>query len=137
MKSLLIATLIIVLLYVPASAQPALCPDAPLPRLAEGQQAEVVVDRLRLRALPAVGTGEVRLLNAGTRVGVMAGPSCNGGYAWWRVELENGTTGWAAEGTWESYYLRPVSDAPLPICDRAEAPWLYLVVQLACTMLEL
>lgn len=120
----------------PAMAQDKFCPDAPLPRLVIGGQGEVApgIDRLRLRALPAVGTGEVRLLYAGNVFEVLAGPSCNGGLSWWRVELDGGTSGWVAEGTWLEYYVRPVSDIPRGVCDRAEIPWLHLLVQASCKL---
>lgn len=111
-----------------------ICPNAPLPRLSVGARGEVApgIDRLRLRALPAVGTGEVGLLYAGNAFEVISGPSCNGGYAWWRVTLEQGKTGWVAEGDWQQYYLRPVSDEPRPLCQRADAPWLHLLLTAAC-----
>ena len=121
-------------------AQPEIkiCPDAPLPRLIVGAQGEVApgIDRLRLRALPAVGTGEVGLLYAGNVFEVISGPSCNGGYAWWRVVLEEGTTGWVAEGDWQQYYLRPISDAPRTLCQQADAPWLHLLLTSACSLMN-
>ncbi len=120
-----------------ANAKTNICANAPLPRLEAGERGEVApgIDRLRLRALPAVGTGEVGLLHAGNSFEVIAGPSCNGGFAWWRVALADSTTGWVAEGDWTLYYLRPVSDAPQPLCKRADAPWLHLLLTAGCTLL--
>lgn len=130
---------IFVLLLNPAAVQTdyKICSNAPLPRLQIGEAGEVApgIDRLRLRALPAVGTGEVGMLRAGHSFEVIAGPSCNGGYAWWRVILQNGTTGWVAEGDWEVYYLRPASTEPRPFCQRPDAPWLYLLVRAGCALL--
>lgn len=122
----------------PMQAQTKLCPDAPLPRLAVGMRAEVApaIDRLRLRFLPAVGTGEVGLLYSSNQFEVLDGPSCNGGYSWWRVELDSGVTGWVAEGTWATYYVRPLlEDETRTICNSAEPPWLYLLANFTCKLL--
>jgi hypothetical protein len=48
-----------------------------------------------------------RQLRPGDTFMVIAGPSCNGGFTWWRVETDNSERGWAAEGDWEVYYLLP------------------------------
>jgi hypothetical protein len=83
------------------------CAAAPWPRLSVGDEAMIApgINRLNLRALPAVDTGVEGQLNAGVRVTVLAGPSCNGHYNWWRVETASGTRGWVAEGDWESYWV--------------------------------
>ena len=96
----------------PNSTRADACAGAPLPRLRSGIQAVIAkeVRRVNLRALPAVDTGVQRLLNAGVVVTVLSGPSCNGGYNWWRVETSKGERGWVAEGDWEAYYVVPVSD---------------------------
>lgn len=119
-------------------AQVNICPNAPLPRLSAGERGEVApgIDRLRLRALPAVGTGEIGLLRAGNEFEVIAGPSCNGGFVWWRVTLADNTTGWVAEGDWHQYYLRPILDTPRPFCQRADAPWLHLLLTSACSLMN-
>jgi hypothetical protein len=108
------------------------CPGAPPPRLEIGMPAEVAptIDRLRLRLLPAVGTGEQRLLWAATPFEVLAGPSCNGGYVWWRIQLADGVTGWVAEGTWSEYYIQPRE--PQTICQRIESPWLQMLLTPLC-----
>ena len=123
----------------PAQTQTKLCPDAPLPRLAVGMRAEVApaIDRLRLRFLPAVGTGEVGLLYSNNQFEVLDGPSCNGGYSWWRVELDSGVRGWLAEGNWQTYFVRPLlADEPRTFCNSAEAPWLHLLITFGCSLLE-
>lgn len=114
-----------------ARAQENFCLDSPITRLQAGDRAEVApaVDRLRLRMLPAVGTGEVGLLYAGTSMTVLDGPSCNGGYMWWRVELDSGTRGWVAEGSWRTYYVAPVERS---LCTLPDTPWLRLIVALIC-----
>lgn len=92
------------------------CPHAPLPRLRPGMAAVVVagIDRLNLRALPALSTGVVDLLRGGEQVTVISGPSCNGNYNWWRVERGNGERGWVAEGDWEQFYVVPLRDQFAP-----------------------
>jgi hypothetical protein len=115
-----------------------LCPNAPLPRLSVGERGTVApgIDRLRLRALPAVGTGEVQLLYAGNQFEIIAGPSCNGGFVWWRVSVDNGGSGWVAEGTWTEYYLQPL-ERSTGVCERVDLPWAHLLVTAACKIIGL
>jgi len=116
LKIALIPTLIVLILAVCATPARAVfdpCPHAPDPRLHEGDEAIVSprIQRLNLRSLPAVETGVEQVLNPGTPVTVLSGPSCNGSYNWWRVETANGRRGWVAEGTWDEYYVLPARDA--------------------------
>lgn len=89
------------------------CPNAPAPRLRAGLEAVVAanVGPLNLRALPAVSTGIEVQLYSGNVLIVLAGPSCNGHFNWWRVETRNGRRGWVAEGTWQRYWVVPTRDA--------------------------
>lgn len=84
------------------------CEGAPASRLKIGASGHVMqgVD-LRLRALPAVGAGTLHTLSTGTPFTVIAGPSCNSGYYWWRVEVPQKGIGWVAEGDSEQFYLEP------------------------------
>jgi hypothetical protein len=136
--ALRVLAIFVLILSEAAQSGSEICPNTPLPRLMSGGRGEVApgIERLRLRALPAVGTGEVSLLYAGNTFEVIAGPSCNGGYSWWRVVMEDGTTGWVAEGDWTQYYLRPVSDNSRTLCKRADAPWLHLLLTAGCTLLS-
>lgn len=88
------------------------CPNTPAPRLHIGGEAVVApgLGPLNMRALPAVSTGVEVQLYGGNRLTVVGGPSCNGGYTWWRVENVNGRRGWIAEGDWEGYFLLPARD---------------------------
>ncbi len=88
------------------------CPLAPATRLHVGMTAVVspLIGQVNLRALPAVSTGIETPLYQGNRLTVLAGPSCNRHFQWWRVETVNGRRGWAAEGTWENYYLIPARE---------------------------
>jgi hypothetical protein len=111
--------LLLILLVLAGVAKPAFaeaCLHAPAPRLAVGEMAVVseAAGRLNLRALPAVDTGVEIQVYAGNQLTVIGGPSCNGLYTWWRVESENGSRGWVAEGTWENYYVIPLEDAQDP-----------------------
>jgi hypothetical protein len=89
------------------------CPAAPRSRLHAGMTAVVApgIGPLNLRALPAVGTGIRAQLYGGHRLTVLSGPSCNSGYAWWRVETRAGVRGWIAEGTWLRYWVIPARDS--------------------------
>ncbi|MEP7292782.1 MAG: SH3 domain-containing protein [Chloroflexota bacterium] len=103
----------------PAFAKSALadaCLQAPAPRLRVGGEAVVAegVDRLNMRALPAVDTGVRVQLYSGNTLSVIGGPSCNGLYTWWRVESANGSRGWVAEATWDQYFVVPIEDAAEP-----------------------
>jgi len=99
----------------PAAAQTnsSVCQLAPAPRLHEGMIVIVSpqIGQLNLRALPAVDTGIETALYQGNQLTVLAGPSCNGHYFWWRVETANGRRGWVAEGSWERYYLITADEA--------------------------
>lgn len=107
-RYLLVLVCALSLLPAPTHARDA-CPDAPPPRLQVGGTAVVVdgADRLNMRALPAVGTAIVQVLYSGNELLVLDGPSCNGGYNWWRVEYAETRRGWVAEGDWETYYVVP------------------------------
>lgn len=122
----------------PNAARADSCANAPLPRLIVGESGQVVpgIDRLRLRALPAIGAGTIRTLYAGNTFTVLAGPSCNSGYNWWRVEMESGDKGWLAEAEWSRYYLSPISDEPKLFCESGETPWLYAFLSRFCSFLD-
>ncbi|MBN1964540.1 MAG: SH3 domain-containing protein, partial [Anaerolineae bacterium] len=88
------------------------CLTAPMPRLQVGDVGEVVT-AVRLRLLPSAGAGYERTLNPGTTFIVLEGPSCNGGYHWYRVELPtNSISGWVAEGVPDEYWLQPQGGPP-------------------------
>ena len=132
--NLIAGLLMMITLWQPQQSD--LCPNAPLPRLTIGERAEVApgISQLRLRALPAVGTGEVLLLFAGYEFEVLAGPSCNGGYSWWRIKLDSGASGWVAEGTWTQYFLRPVEPSTNR-CEQNDVPWLHLLLTATCRVM--
>ncbi len=93
------------------------CPGAPQSRLVVGELARVTFTNgipLRVRAAPA--GAQTAQLGEGTAVIVVGGPQCQGQYAWWQIQMDNGQLGWAAEGDWQDYYLEPIGPAPdLPV----------------------
>ena len=114
-----IITLIVLILTIcatPNSTRADACPNGPAARLRPGLAVIISprINRLNLRALPAVDTGIVALLSPRTPMTVLSGPSCNGGYNWWRVELASGVRGWVAEGTWDDYFVIPAREAEHP-----------------------
>lgn len=138
MRWLVLVTLIILTAALtPSPALAEACTDAPPPRLQVDAGGQVVrsLRGLRLRALPVVGSGEVANLNGGTAFTVIGGPSCNGGYNWWRIELTiGGTRGWLAEGTWTQYFVMPTEN--LTVCDGLQAPVLYAMLRGVCDWTE-
>jgi hypothetical protein len=138
MRVIFLILLIFMVSASPNAARADFCTDAPLPRLEVGESGQVApgIDGLRLRALPAIGAGTLRTLYAENAFTVLAGPSCNSGYNWWRVELENGVKGWLAEAEWLRYYLIPVRDEPKTICNSGETPWLYAFLSQVCSFLD-
>lgn len=100
------------------------CEGAPDSRLKVGDTGQVTmgVEHLRLRALPAVGAGTLHTLSTGTPFTVIAGPSCNSGYYWWRVDVPQKGVGWVAEGDQEQFYLQP-DIAPVPLAEDLLIVW--------------
>ncbi len=51
---------------------------------------------------------KVGQIQPGERVTVLDGPRCVDGWVWWKIRsLDNGLTGWTAEGDKDSYWLVP------------------------------
>src|SRR5690606_16683073 len=100
-----------------------ICEGAPRPRLAAGMTGRVVPTNgqpLRVRMAPG---GEIVTQIQPSDVFVtLAGPQCQGGYAWWQIRTAEGAEGWAAEGgPPEGYFIEPYTPmtagealAPLP-----------------------
>jgi hypothetical protein len=88
------------------------CDGLVTPRLSVGGAARVTAAyglSLKDRAATgAAGSTEVAQMAYGTVASVLEGYTCNFGYVWWKIELPNGTSGWAAEGsTGPDYFLEP------------------------------
>lgn len=90
------------------AAPPTSCEGAPNLRLGAGMMGRVTFTNgqpLRVRAAP--GGDIVTQIAEGTVFNVLAGPECQGGYAWWQIRLENGVEGWSAEGDTNGYFVEP------------------------------
>ncbi len=87
------------------------------PRLQEGGQARIGSGGTanRLRADPSIDAQQIGLIQPGTTVSVLGGPSCeeSSHIVWWQVN-DDGVIGWTAEGVLpNNYFLSPVG-ASLP-----------------------
>jgi hypothetical protein len=89
----------------------AVCAGAPPTRLKVGLRAcvaDIGADALHVRSAPTLAQSHiVGTIYRGTAVVVLEGPACADGYAWWRVELTDGLTGWVAEGHQDNYFVEP------------------------------
>ena len=61
----------------------------------------------RLRSAADLYSEQVTLMAEGTPFTVLDGPTCADGYRWWQLALDDGTTGWAAEASTDTYFLEP------------------------------
>jgi len=90
-----------------------LCPGAPSPRLAPGEQARVTLDPplpSRVRAGPSTGSAYLTSIQPGRIFSVLSGPLCDfEGRWWWQIRFGD-VEGWMAEGAGEEYYLEPVQE---------------------------
>jgi hypothetical protein len=88
------------------------CPGAPPQRMTVNQRGYVCTrsDRVRLRTAPAKSADTIVYLDTGTQFTVIDGPSCSDNWSWWNVRLDDGTTGWLAEGgdDVDPYFICPV-----------------------------
>lgn len=55
--------------------------------------------KLRLRVGPGLNEDTLRIVDDGTRLRVLEGPTTADGYDWWKVQTDDGLLGWTA-GTW-------------------------------------
>jgi hypothetical protein len=81
-------------------------------RLEIGKQGQVAFTdgtASRLRVAPGTDEQEISLMPEGTVFDVTDGPYCADGYRWWQLELDDQTTGWAAEADNTDCFLEPVS----------------------------
>ncbi|MBI5935255.1 MAG: SH3 domain-containing protein [Chloroflexi bacterium] len=87
------------------------CPGAPPQRMLMNQRGYVCTqsDRIRLRNAPAKSASTIVYVNTGAQFTVIGGPSCSDNWSWWNVRLDDGTTGWLAEGgdAVDPYFICP------------------------------
>lgn len=96
---------------------PTLPPPAVItPTLAVGGRARIHTtegDRLRIRSGPGTSYAVLFQLPDGTPVTLLEGPIPGGDYKWWRIQTDDGRSGWAVEGvTDDGAYLQTL--VPLP-----------------------
>ncbi|MFN8377852.1 MAG: SH3 domain-containing protein [Anaerolineae bacterium] len=87
------------------------------PRLTVGGQARVSGTEFpnRLRSAPTTSAQQIGLLNPGTTMSVIGGPSCADTFVWWQVRAGD-LTGWTAEGAPpDEYFLEPVGGVGTPL----------------------
>jgi hypothetical protein len=92
------------------STDPLTCRPAPPSRLTVGMDASVSFRlslRLRIREAPGLSSSVITAMNRGTDMKIVDGPVCRDGYLWWKIEKDNGISGWSAEGEPWMYYLEP------------------------------
>ncbi|MBZ0319423.1 MAG: hypothetical protein K8L91_23635 [Anaerolineae bacterium] len=91
-------------------AQTIVCNLAPKTRLQVNQSARVIYgEGVRLREMPGFNGAILDMVAAGIIVRTVSLPVCRDDILWWEVKLENGQTGWIAEGQPDLYYLEPVT----------------------------
>ncbi len=90
------------------------CPDALPSRITPGGQVQVL-SNLNFRASPDIYEDNwLATLLPGTQLATLGETACTeydfGSYLWWKVEREDGSVGWSAEGTatGTNYFLEPV-----------------------------
>jgi hypothetical protein len=94
------------------TVDPAACPDAPPPRVAVGDRAQITEEDprpLNVRDAPALSANVITQADPGDVFEVVDGPVCAGDYWWWNVNLASGQRGWTAEGSHELYFYLPVN----------------------------
>lgn len=85
------------------------CPQTPPTRLIiqdRGRVTDNNDETLNLRSGPGTSFTILTALDPLDQFTVIAGPTCDEGFAWFRVQ-HNDTIGWVAEGDFEEYYVEP------------------------------
>jgi WD40 repeat protein len=85
------------------------CPGFLPSRLMVGEQGRVTPgDANNVRSEPSTQSEHIGQIRGGEMFTVLEGPTCDGNYAWWKIEY-NGLTGWTVEGSGDVYWLEPVA----------------------------
>jgi hypothetical protein len=91
---------------------PYTCPGAPPQRMVINWRGYVCTRResVHLRVDHMSSADVLASLLPGTQFTVVDGPSCSGNWSWWKIQLDNGMTGWVSEGGDESdaYFICPL-----------------------------
>lgn len=91
------------------------CLGAPESRVGIGDVAVVTFEDprpLNVRLEPNLGAQVITQADPGATFQIIDGPFCEGGYLWWNIRLDDGITGWAAEGSSEVYFFEPLGTQP-------------------------
>ena len=95
---------------VQATWQP--CPGTSPSQLHVGMHASVSFHPPKsnnVRRLPNDHATIIGNIDPGEQIDILDGPSCQGGYVWWKIRsLSSGLTGWSAEGDQSNYWLLPM-----------------------------
>jgi hypothetical protein len=78
-------------------------------RLSAGVSAQVMAHNgvgLHVYSAPDRFAAQVRLLGEGELISITGESACSGGYRWWPIETNDGTTGWATEADRSEYFLQ-------------------------------
>jgi Tol biopolymer transport system component len=112
-----------------ADAWPA-CPGAQPSRIARGMRVYVAYDpplRNRVRAAAGTNATTIGYMDPGGEAVILDGPGCADGWVWWQVRLDNGLSGWTAEGDGDVYWLVPLRAAPSSATTYDEAQVRYIL----------
>ncbi|MBN1563509.1 MAG: Ig-like domain-containing protein [Anaerolineae bacterium] len=91
------------------------CLGAPATQVKMGDVVIVTDDDpspLNIRQEPNLTAQTLTQVLPGETMQIVGGPFCEGGYLWWQMRLDNGSVGWAAEGTLANYFYAPLTTPP-------------------------
>ncbi|MBK9124721.1 MAG: SH3 domain-containing protein [Chloroflexi bacterium] len=71
-------------------------------------------DALRVRSGPGTNFVVVRSIPPGSTVDLIGGPTSSGGFNWWNIRLDDGTTGWAVDFADGEQTLVPIGAEEAP-----------------------
>lgn len=102
---------------VPPTPTPAPPTPTPVPGQPQiGQKARVVARTgVNIRQAPSTAAPRVGRYGAGVLVAVLEGPVEANGFRWWRVDDEQGLSGWVADGDASDRWLDAQIGAPRPV----------------------
>lgn len=91
-----------------AVVAPVQCPGAPVSRLVPGGRGRVTFSTGQpVNVRDSAGGNKIATEPEGALFTALSGPICNGNYAWWEVQFDNGVYGYVAEGQVGNYFVEP------------------------------
>lgn len=95
-----------------ATAKVVSCPGAPPQQLDISQRGYVCTksDSVIVRESPNRSSGSVTHISPGTEFSIIDGPKCANDWSWWKIQTDDGITGWMAEGgdQIDPYFICPI-----------------------------